>query len=66
MRKQRARAEQALERLGKMRAATSIKKGKAKPGGTARTGSIRSHDVTPICPRCSLTLPATGLCDHCD
>ncbi|QHT57596.1 hypothetical protein GXP71_16955 [Cellulomonas sp. H30R-01] len=35
------------------------------PRTTTRASSAAPERVAPICPTCSMTLPATGVCDYC-
>lgn len=62
MSKKRRQAEAALHRLGKGPNATQPKPGKTN----ARRPAASSTEPGPAtCPRCFVSLPATGLCDDC-
>jgi len=37
----------------------------ARAAGPARRPAAAPERVAPICPTCSMTLPATGVCDEC-
>lgn len=62
MSKKRRQAEAALHRLGKGPNATGSKPGKTKPRRPAASSTAPAPDT---CPRCFVSLPATGLCGDC-
>lgn len=63
MSKKRTKAEAGIQRLGKAPSRTASKGMTSK---TAKSAAAASRErVTRICPRCFVTLPATGQCDHC-